>query len=152
MHSTLPDPFAGYEPGRFFCEFSPRDGDAGSSVLLRDRIRAIGLDALRARASAAENDLLNLGITFTVYSDALEIDRILPFDCVPRVLTAAEWDRMERGVVQRVRALNLFLADIYNARHILRDGIVPAALVLGNANYRPEMEGIPVRFGTYVQI
>ena len=62
MHSTLPDPFAGYEPGRFFCEFSPRDGDAGSSVLLRDRIRAIGLDALRARASAAENDLLNLGI------------------------------------------------------------------------------------------
>ncbi len=152
MHPHPPDPFAGYDSGRFFCEFDPREGDAGSSGQLRERIRAIGLDALRARAAAAENDLLNLGITFTVYSDALAIDRILPFDCVPRVLTAAEWEQMERGVVQRVRALNLFLGDIYNARHIIRDGIVPAPLVFGNPNYRPEMEGFPVRFGTYVHV
>ena len=152
MHSHLPDPFAGYDSGRFFCEFSPREGDAGSSGRLQERIRAIGLDALRTRAAAAENDLLNLGITFTVYSDALAIDRILPFDCVPRVLTAAEWEVMERGVVQRVRALNLFLGDIYNARRIIRDGIIPGPLVLGNPNYRPEMEGFPVRFGTYVHV
>ena len=122
--------------------------NAGASLT----VARTGLDALRARAAAAEDDLLNLGITFTVYSDALAIDRILPFDCVPRVLTAAEWERMERGVVQRVRALNLFLADIYNARHIIRDGIIPGPLVFGNANYRPEMEGFPVRFGTYVHI
>lgn len=152
MQPIPPDPFKGYDPGRYFCEFAPRDGDSGSANLVRDRIRAIGLDALRARAAAAEGDLLNLGITFTVYSDALAIDRILPFDCVPRVLTAAEWARMERGITQRVRALNLFLGDIYNARRIIRDGIVPAALVLGNPNYRPEMEGFPVRFGTYVHI
>ena len=152
MHSHLPDPFAGYDSGSFFCEFSPREGDAGSSGRLQERIRAIGLDALRARAAAAENDLLNLGITFTVYSDALAIDRILPFDCVPRVLTAAEWEVMERGVAQRVRALNLFLGDIYNARRIIRDGIIPGPLVFGNPNYRPEMEGFPVRFGTYVHV
>ena len=152
MSLNPPDPFLGYDPGTFFCEFHPRDGDAGSSARLRERICAIGLDALHARAAAAEDDLLNLGITFTVYSDALAIDRILPFDCVPRVLTAAEWAVMERGVVQRVQALNLFLADIYNARHIVRDGIIPGPLVFGNANYRPEMEGFPVRFGTYVHV
>ncbi len=152
MTVTGLDPFASYDPGRYFCELNPRDGDGGSAALVRERIRAIGLPALRARAAAAENDLFNLGITFTVYSDALAIDRILPFDCVPRVLTAAEWSRMERGVVQRVQALNLFLADIYNAKHIVRDGVIPAGLVFGNANYRPEMEGFPVRFGTYVHI
>lgn len=152
MTDTQLDSFASYEPGRYFCELAPRDGDGGSAALVRARISAIGLDALRARAAAAERDLFNLGITFTVYSDALAIDRILPFDCVPRVLTASEWSRMERGVVQRVQALNLFLADIYNAKHITRDGVIPAALVFGNANYRPEMEGFPVRFGTYVHI
>ena len=147
-----PDPFGPYDPASFFCEIAPRDGDSGALALVRERLRTIGLDALRARAAAAENDLMNLGITFTVYSDATAIDRILPFDCVPRVLTAAEWDRLERGVKQRVAALNLFLGDVYGARRITGDGVVPAALVFGNANYRPEMEGFPVRFGTYAHI
>jgi len=119
---------------------------------VRERIAAIGLDALRLRARAAERDLFNLGITFTVYSDATAIDRILPFDCVPRIINAREWSVLERGVAQRVRALNLFLADIYNARYIVNDGVVPHQLVYGNANYRPEMDGFPVRFGTYVHI
>ncbi|MBU6499358.1 MAG: circularly permuted type 2 ATP-grasp protein, partial [Rhodospirillales bacterium] len=109
-------------------------------------------DALRARAAAAENELIDLGITFTVYSDAAAIDRILPFDCIPRILTAAEWRVLEAGVKQRVAALNLFLHDIYHRRRIIADGIIPADLVLGNANYRPEMEEFPVRFGTYVHI
>ena len=93
-----------------------------------------------------------LGITFTVYSDATAIDRILPFDCIPRIISASDWAMLERGVRQRVSALNLFLADIYNARRIVTDGIVPAELIYGNSNYRPEMEGFPVRFGTYVHI
>ena len=65
---------------------------------------AIGLDALRARAQLAERDLFNLGITFTVYSEATAIDRILPFDCVPRIIPAADWAVLERGVAQRVQA------------------------------------------------
>ena len=152
MTAHRPDPFGTYDPASFFCEIAPRDGDGGALALLRERLCAIGLDALCARAAAAENELMNLGITFTVYSDAAAIDRILPFDCVPRILTAAEWDRLERGVVQRVAALNLFLGDIYGARRITGDGVVPAALVFGNANYRPEMQGFPVRFGTYAHI
>jgi len=120
--------------------------------VVRARIAAIGLDALRARAAAAEHDLFNLGITFTVYSDATAIDRILPFDCIPRILTAAEWRVLEAGVKQRVAALNAFLHDIYHGRRIVKEGLIPAELVFGNPNYRPEMEEFPVRFGTYVHI
>ena len=151
MDINLHDPFASYDPGPYFCELASRGPD-DASARVRARIAAIGLDALRTRARAAEGDLINLGITFTVYSEASAIDRILPFDCVPRIIEAREWERLERGVAQRVRALNLFLADIYNARHIVRDGVVPEQLIYGNSNYRPEMEGFPVRFGTYVHI
>ena len=145
--------FAGYAPGPFFCELTaPREGDGGALGVVRARLAAIGIEALRARAAAAEGDLIDLGVTFTVYSDAAAIDRILPFDCIPRIITAGEWDRIERGVKQRVAALNLFLHDIYHERKILADGVLPRDLVLGNANYRPEMEHFPVRFGTYVHI
>jgi uncharacterized circularly permuted ATP-grasp superfamily protein len=147
------DPFRDYDPSPYFCELTTdRAGDGGARDAVRARIAAIGLEALRARAAAAENNLINLGITFTVYSDATAIDRILPFDCIPRILTAAEWRILESGVKQRVAALNLFLHDIYHRRQIIADGVVPAELVLGNANYRAEMEDFPVRFGTYVHI
>jgi uncharacterized circularly permuted ATP-grasp superfamily protein len=147
------DPFSDYDRGVYFCELTgDRAGDGGACAAVRSRLGAIGLEALHARAAAAETELINLGITFTVYSEAQAIDRILPFDCIPRILTAAEWTRLETGVRQRVAALNAFLHDIYHDRKILRDGVVPTDLVLGNANYRPEMEGFPVRFGTYVHI
>ncbi len=152
MTPSRPNPFDSYDPGLFHCELTARDGDGGAAALVRERIAAIGLDALRARARAAEGDLFNLGITFTVYSDATAIDRILPFDCVPRIISPRDWSVLERGVRQRVRALNLFLADIYNGRRIVRDGVVPGELIYNNPNYRPEMEGFPVRFGTYVHI
>ena len=148
----LPDPFASYDAGRYFCEMTARAVADGAAATVRSRIGAIGLEALRTRAVAAEGDLFNLGITFTVYSEANAIDRILPFDCIPRIIAAREWAVLERGVKQRVQAINLFLADIYNARHIVRDGIVPSDLIYRNSNYRPEMEGFPVRFGTYVHI
>ena len=153
MQQSLSDLFAGYESGPYFCELThDRPGDGGAAAAVCARIAAIGLDALRARAAAAENDLFNLGITFTVYSDATAIDRILPFDCIPRILTAAEWRVLEAGVKQRVAALNAFLHDIYHGRRIVREGLIPAELVFGNPNYRPEMEEFPVRFGTYVHI
>jgi uncharacterized circularly permuted ATP-grasp superfamily protein len=150
--SGASDPFRDYEPGRYFCELTRQRHDGGAAARVRARLGDIGLPALHARAAAAENDLINLGITFTVYSDATAIDRILPFDCIPRILTAPEWHEIEAGVKQRVAALNAFLHDIYHDRQITKDGVVPADLVYGNANYRPEMEGFPVRFGTYVHI
>jgi len=153
MDAEVADPFSGYDPGPYFCELSPEraaDGDAASTI--RRRLSVLGLAALRARANAAETDLFNLGITFTVYSEASAIDRILPFDCIPRLITTSEWVRLEQGVKQRVAALNAFLFDIYHRQRILADRVVPAELVLGNANYRREMEDFPVRFGTYGHI
>jgi uncharacterized circularly permuted ATP-grasp superfamily protein len=136
MTTSAPDPFDLYSADPYFCELTrSRKGDGGTPALIRDRLRAIGIDALHARAAAAENDLFNLGITFTVYSEATAIDRILPFDCIPRVITAAEWTTLESGVKQRVAALNAFLHDIYHDRHIVKDGIIPADLVFGNSNY-----------------
>ena len=152
MNHHSHDPFASYDHGLYFCELTARIGDAGCIQQVRDRVSAIGLDALRTRAAGAEHDLINLGITFTVYSEAEAIDRILPFDCLPRIITAAEWRHIEAGVKQRVRALNCFLHDIYHERRVLKEGVIPTALVLGNVNYRPEMENFPIRFGTYVHI
>jgi uncharacterized circularly permuted ATP-grasp superfamily protein len=153
MQLSSTDPFNDYLSGAYFCELtSQRPGDQGTAAAVRARIAKIGLEALRARAAAAENDLINLGITFTVYSEASAIDRILPFDCIPRLLTAAEWRQLESGVKQRVAALNAFLHDVYHTAKIVKDGVIPGDLVFGNANYRPEMVDFPVRFGTYVHI
>jgi uncharacterized circularly permuted ATP-grasp superfamily protein len=153
MTDPVADPFASYDQGAYFCELgADRQGDGGAAAHVRRSIAAIGLDALRARAAAAENDLINLGVTFTVYSEAAAIDRILPFDCIPRILTASEWRLLEAGVKQRVAALNMFLHDVYHEARIISEGVVPADLVFGNANYRPEMKDFPVRFGTYVHI
>ena len=142
-----------YESGRYFCELTSERPEAGPVPrLLAERLERIGLDALRARASAAETDLIDLGVTFTVYSDATAIDRILPFDCIPRVITAREWDLLERACKQRVAALNAFLGDIYGAGKVVKDGVIPGELVYGNANYRPEMRDFPVPHGTYVHV
>ncbi|OYV34605.1 MAG: hypothetical protein B7Z80_20790 [Rhodospirillales bacterium 20-64-7] len=107
---------------------------------------------MRGRAAAAETELIDLGITFTVYSDATAIDRILPFDCIPRIITHDEWNLLERACIQRVTALNLFLGDIYGKGKIIKDGVIPAELVYGNSNYRPEMQDFPVPHGTYVHV
>ena len=145
--------FAGYGTPRFFCEIMKASGPGEPTVrLIRERLRGLDVAELRRRAAAAEAELYNLGITFTVYSERDAIDRILPFDLIPRVLTASEWDVIERGVVQRVTAINRFLWDIYHEQAILRDGIVPRELVLGNANFRPEMMGLDVPLGVYVHV
>ena len=138
----------GYDPQGFYCEML---GNPASAVV-RERLAALSIDALKERAAAANAELYNLGITFTVYSDAKTIDRILPFDVLPRVLSAAEWRHIESGIVQRITALNLLLDDIYHDQKILRDGIVPADLILGNHNYRPLMQGVEVPHKAYINI
>ena len=137
---------ADYDPGALFCEML-RPGQASHPALslLLERLRDMPIEALRRRAADAERDLLERGITFTVYSDATAIDRILPFDLIPRVITADEWRTLEAGVIQRVRALNMFLHDVYHGQRILADGIVPRALVLGNAGYSQAMVGFEPR-------
>jgi uncharacterized circularly permuted ATP-grasp superfamily protein len=144
---------AGYDPGSLFCEMlRPGEPPHSALSLLREKLRLLPAEALRRRAAEAERDLLERGITFTVYSDATAIDRILPFDLIPRVITAQEWHTLEAGVIQRVRALNLFLHDIYHERKILADGVVPRELVLGNAAYCEAMIDFDPPRGTYVHI
>ncbi|MGE0253838.1 MAG: circularly permuted type 2 ATP-grasp protein [Alphaproteobacteria bacterium] len=149
------DPFSRYDPGGFFCELTGARTDPAAAALLaevRTRMAALGVTELRRRQDDFERELYNLGITFTVYSDADAIDRILPCDVIPRVIPSGEWRTIETGVVQRLQALNLFLWDIYHEQKILADGVVPADLVLGNKNFRKEMMGVDVPHGTYVHI
>ena len=146
-------PFDGYAPQPFFCELlGTGEQPSKALVAIWQRLQTMDVADLLRRASDAENELFNLGITFTVYSEKDAIDRILPFDVIPRVMTAKEWKSVEAGVIQRVKALNLFLWDVYHDQHILKDGTVPRALVVGNANYRPEMIGYNPPCGTYIHI
>src|SRR5215207_6812394 len=138
----------GYDPGGFYCELL-RSVD---NSRLRDRLARLPITDFKRRAAGAEQALYDLGITFTVYSDNNAIDRILPFDAIPRVLSAAEWVDIERGVIQRVTALNLLLDDLYHEQKILKDRVIPTELVLGNANFRPEIRRIAVRHKAYVNI
>ena len=142
----------GYDRGPFYCELMDGAQNDPAVALIAERLARMEPGELARRAAIAEAELYNQGITFTVYSDKDAIDRILPFDLIPRVLTAREWAVLERGVKQRVAALNAFIGDIYHGQKILKDGVVPAALVLGNSNYRPEMVGLDVPHGTYVHI
>ncbi len=142
-----------YDPCAFFCEMSSEMSNR--SPKLQDiwkRFDEADFENLTARSKDADLELFNLGVTFTVYSDKDVIDRVLPFDIIPRVLTAREWDTIDRGVIQRVSAINAFLHDIYNERHILNDGTVPAELVLGNSNYRDVMVGFQPACGVYTHI
>src|SRR5450432_821945 len=93
-----------------------------------------------------------IGITFNVYGETGGTERLIPFDIVPRILSAREWRKLALGLEQRVRALNLFLHDIYHDQRIVREGVIPAAHILRNALYRPEMVGVDVACDVYTHI
>ncbi|HXP95798.1 MAG TPA: circularly permuted type 2 ATP-grasp protein [Telmatospirillum sp.] len=99
-------------------------------------------------------DLLfqRIGITFAVYGSAAGTERLIPFDIIPRAITSAEWQLLEKGLFQRVRALQMFLGDIYHGQDIIRAGIIPSGHILRNDLYRPEMKDIDVPGGVYVHI
>ncbi|MBV8448192.1 MAG: circularly permuted type 2 ATP-grasp protein [Hyphomicrobiales bacterium] len=109
-------------------------------------------ELLSSRRNQAELLFRRIGITFAVYGDKDATERLIPFDLVPRIFAREEWRRLEQGLVQRVRALNMFLADVYGARDILRAGVVPSDLVYRNPHYRPEMVGHKMPHGIYVHI
>ena len=151
--ATHTDLFADYDRGGFYCEMFGKSARALSHTRkVIARLAKMKQSTLRRRAGAIEAELFNLGITFTVYSDKDRIDRILPFDVIPRVLSRKEWAHIEAGCTQRVTALNQFIHDVYHDQKILKDGIVPAELVLGNANFRKEMIGFSPVHKTYSHI
>ena len=107
---------------------------------------------LDRRQEAAEAAFRNLGITFAVYGDEEESERIIPFDIVPRIFTSGEWDRLCAGLEQRVRAINAFIDDVYHSRRIIADGIVPADIVLANSQFCPHAAGAKPPHGVYAHI
>jgi uncharacterized circularly permuted ATP-grasp superfamily protein len=123
-----------------------------AAAQLVHHLRALGTAELQARQDLADLDILAMGITFTVYSDGRGIDRAWPLDVVPRVIDAEEWSGIEAGLVQRLRALNAFIDDLYNEQRIVADGVLPAELLDDSTNYRPECRGVRPAFGVWAHI
>ncbi len=147
------DLLADYRSDGFYDEiFGNDDEHTRATAEVRQRLAVLELTDLRRRAGDAEREFHNLGITFLILSDNEAIDRILPFDVLPRIITASEWRDLNAGAIQRVTALNLFLHDVYHDQAVFKDGIVPAELVTGNENFAEQMIGLDLPFGTYVHI
>ncbi len=122
--------FNAYQTGGFYDEMFEQDGQPRPRAqLLARNLAALSDGELQRRQKAADLALLNMGITFNVYGHEAGTEKVWPFDIVPRILEASEWDRIERGLKQRIRALNSFIADVYNKRQIIRDGVVPEWLI-----------------------
>ncbi|MGH9270404.1 MAG: circularly permuted type 2 ATP-grasp protein [Ilumatobacteraceae bacterium] len=134
-------------------ELRDLDGHARpAAVEVLEVIDHLGVDELRARQTSSAADILTMGITFTVYSDGSGIDRAWPFDIIPRVIEAHEWTRVERGLVQRLTALNRFIDDVYNEQQIVADGVFPAEVLADSSNYRTECRGVRPKFGVWAHI
>jgi uncharacterized circularly permuted ATP-grasp superfamily protein len=112
----------------------------------------LGADELRRSKQEADQSFFNQGITFTVYGSEKGTERIFPHDLLPRIITAAEWETIERGLTQRITALNLFLKDVYHEARIIEEGIVPAKIFYTCKHYRREMRGIKVPRDVYVTV
>ncbi|HEX2593828.1 MAG TPA: circularly permuted type 2 ATP-grasp protein [Rhizomicrobium sp.] len=146
-------PYISYNLGRAFDEMFTPDGKVRDTYAdLDSRLRTLAPEELARRQAASEQSFLHQGITFTVYSDAKATERIIPTDVLPRIVTGAEWARVEAGLKQRITALNLFLADIYGDCRVLKDGIVPRGMIYGSKHYRREMRGLQVPHGAYVNV
>ena len=109
-------------------------------------------ELIASRKAEAEAFFRRIGITFAVYGDEQGAERLIPFDILPRIISSAEWARLSAGLEQRVKALNMFIADVYGAQDIVRAGIVPEDLILSNPAFRPEMTRIKPTAGLYTHI
>jgi len=160
MESSMPDPrareplFAHYRPLPSTFDECFDDGGRVRPEAARviELLEGIGAREFKARQRLAESTFLKSGITFSVYSDRRGAERIFPFDLIPRIIPGSEWSRVRRGLEQRIRALNAFLADVYGEQRILAENVVPRDMVLGAADYRREVQGVRPPGGVHVHI
>jgi uncharacterized circularly permuted ATP-grasp superfamily protein len=145
--------FTGYQPGPFFDEMFLADGTArpDCAPLLECMSRLEAAD-FEARKATCELYFLKQGVTFNVYHDEQGTERIFPFDPVPRVIPAREWEHLEIGLIQRITALNLFLHDLYHDQMILKDGVIPREFIEAARHFRPEFRGMSVPGDIYIHI
>jgi uncharacterized circularly permuted ATP-grasp superfamily protein len=145
--------FSGYDPGSFYDELiGPNGLPRPHARAIYDTLAHMPLDAFDERRKLADLSYLVQGITFTVYSDGRGTERLFPFDLVPRIIPNSEWQTIERGLAQRVKAINLYLQDIYGPQRVLKDKIIPRNLVYSCKHFRREMVGLNVPRNIYVHI
>ena len=142
-----------YNAGPFFDELISSPGYARKPARrLASYLQSLNHEDLLQKKTAAELAIKTMGISFTVYSDAGNIDRQWPMDIIPRLIAASEWDRTSRGLEQRLRALNCFIHDIYNEQKILQDKLLPPELILASGNFRKQCVGIKPRYKVWAHI
>ncbi len=150
---SLPPPFSNYALDAAFDEMLDAKGRPRPHYQeLYHRLLEMPPETLYQRQQAANTAFLNQGITFTVYGEEEGTERIWPYDLLPRIITGAEWETIERGLTQRITALNLFLKDVYFEQRILADGVVPRWLVYSCKHFRREMRSIYVPHDIYVAV
>lgn len=145
--------FKNYNTQDFYDELIAPDGSPREEAIpLIEQINALSPKDLRRRQKAAERALYQQGITFSVYGDKKGTEKIFPFDILPRIVPAREWETLERGLKQRIQALNLFIDDIYNDQKILKDKVIPKSLVLSSACYLKQCKGLSPPKGIWIHI
>ncbi|TCV90657.1 circularly permuted type 2 ATP-grasp protein [Sulfurirhabdus autotrophica] len=145
--------FNSYDTDTFYDELMQAPGvpRPGAKILV-ERIEALPDGDILSRQKAAEAAMYNMGITFTVYGSDEGTEKIFPFDIIPRIVEADDWAYIERGLKQRIHALNLFLDDIYHDQKILKDKIIPAEMILSASSFRPQCVGLDVPRGIWCHI
>ena len=145
--------FGDYPLDQAFDEMRQSSGDLRPQYCaLAETLATLPPDELQRRKQSADLSFLNQGITFTVYGREEGTERIFPYDLLPRIVTAQEWDRIERGLTQRITALNLFLRDVYSDGKILNDHVIPRELVYSCKHYRRSMRGLQVPRNVYIAV
>jgi uncharacterized circularly permuted ATP-grasp superfamily protein len=145
--------FEGYMPESFFDEMFESHGNVRPHYQrLFDRYGGMSFEDFEKKRAAADNAFLSGGVTFTVYNDQEGTERIFPFDLIPRIIPQGEWELVERGLSQRITALNLFLHDIYHDQKIVKDGIISEEIVRSAVHFRPELMGFDVPKDIYIHI
>lgn len=135
--------FDNYNTEGFFDEMFTSDGQMRSGyTFFKDRVEQLSKEEFMRRQISAERALMAMGITFNVYSENEGTERIMPVDIIPRIVSAKEWEKMEKGLTQRITALNLFLADIYSDQKIIKDGIIPKEVIYSSKNFLEPCMGI----------
>ncbi|MBC8040344.1 MAG: circularly permuted type 2 ATP-grasp protein, partial [Opitutaceae bacterium] len=150
----MADLFANYEHGKFYDEMFAAPGKARPHYRrLFERFGLLeNMTELMDRQRTADQTFIDRGVTFTVYSDNAGTEKIFPFDLLPRIIPSHEWAHLERGLIQRMTALNMFLADIYGPQRILKEGIMPREMIETSKNFRPELVGCKIAKDLYVHI
>ncbi|MCB0276798.1 MAG: circularly permuted type 2 ATP-grasp protein [Calditrichaeota bacterium] len=145
--------FNNYNPEHFFDEMFESSGATRSEVrAIVDRLNALSREEIRQRQTAAELALLNMGITFSVYGDEKGLEKIFPFDIIPRIIPSRDWQVLEAGLRQRIQALNLFIADIYKDQRIIREKIIPREVIESCSAFRRECMNLQPPNGVWCHI